>query len=147
MARDLAAARRGGPAGSALTTIVRAAGGIVVRGSGSELEVLLVHRPQYDDWTFPKGKVESGETDEECAVREIEEETGLRCSLGRELEPTSYPDAKGRPKVVRYWVMEAVAGTLRFDFEVDAARWVTADEAAKLLTYPRDVELLGSLGG
>jgi 8-oxo-dGTP diphosphatase len=106
--------------------------------------MLLVHRPQYDDWTFPKGKVEPGESDEECAVREVEEETGLRCSPGRELEPTSYTDAKGRPKVVRYWVMEVVAGTLRFDFEIDAARWVTVDEAAELLTYPRDVDLLRS---
>lgn len=108
--------------------------------------MLLVHRPQYDDWTFPKGKVESGESDEECAVREIEEETGLRCSPVRELESTSYLDAKNRPKSVRYWVMEIVGGALRFDYEVDAARWVAADEAAELLTYPRDVDLLGSLG-
>jgi len=141
----VAEARRGGPAGSPLSKALRAAGGIVVRGSGSEAEVLLVHRPQYDDWTFPKGKVESGESDEECAVREVEEETGLHCALGRELEPTSYLDAKKRPKTVRYWVMEVVAGALRFDFEVDAARWVTVDEAAKLLTYPRDADLLLSV--
>jgi len=138
----VAAARRGGPAGSPLSNVVRAAGGIVVRDSGSQTEVLLVHRPQYDDWTFPKGKVESDESDEECAVREVEEETGLRCALARELEPTSYLDAKNRAKTVRYWVMEVVTGTLQFDFEIDAARWVTVDEAAKLLTYPRDVDLL-----
>ena len=107
--------------------------------------MLLVHRPQYDDWTFPKGKVEPGESDEECAVREVEEETGLVCSLGRELESTSYLDAKKRPKTVRYWVMELVAGTLRFDFEVDEARWVAIDEAARLLTYPRDIDLLRSV--
>jgi len=107
--------------------------------------VLLVHRPLYDDWTFPKGKVEQGESDEECAVREVEEETGLVCSLGRELESTSYLDAKKRPKTVRYWVMEVVAGTLRFDFEVDAARWVTILDAEALLTYPRDVDLLQSV--
>ena len=142
MARDVATARRGGPAGSPLSKIVRAAGGIVVRGSGSESEVLLVHRPQYGDWTFPKGKVEPGESDEECAVREVEEETGLLCALGREIESSSYLDAKKRPKTVRYWVMVVVGGTLRFDFEVDAARWVTLDDAAKLLTYPRDVDLL-----
>lgn len=146
MARDVGAARRGGPAGSPLSKVVRAAGGIVVRGSGIETEVLLVHRPQYDDWTFPKGKVEPGESDEDCAVREVEEETGLACALGRELEATSYLDAKQRPKTVRYWVMHVVEGELRFDFEVDAARWVTADEAAKLLTYPRDIELLEFLG-
>ncbi len=125
---------------------MRAAGGIVVRAVGPDAEVLLVHRPQYDDWTFPKGKVEPGESDEECAVREVEEETGLRCSLARELEPTSYLDAKKRPKTVRYWAMEVVGGTLRFEFEVDAARWVTVSEAEELLTYPRDVDLLQSVG-
>jgi 8-oxo-dGTP pyrophosphatase MutT (NUDIX family) len=142
----VAPARRGGPAGSPLSKVIRAAGGIVVRGSGSETEVLLVHRPQYDDWTFPKGKVEPGESDEECAVREVEEETGLLCSLGRELESTSYLDAKKRPKTVRYWVMEVVGGALRFDFEVDAARWVSFREAESLLTYPRDVGLLAEIG-
>ncbi len=104
--------------------------------------MLLVHRPEYDDWTFPKGKVEPGENDEECAVREVEEETGLRCSLARELRPTSYRDAKNRPKTVRYWVMEIVDGTLRFDHEVDDARWLTPDGAAATLTYERDVDVL-----
>lgn len=104
--------------------------------------MLLVHRPAYDDWTFPKGKVEPGETDEECALREVEEETGLRCSLGRELRSTEYTDAKGRPKVVRYWAMEVVGGALWFAHEVDEARWVTEAEAAAALTYPRDVEVL-----
>ena len=145
MARYLAAARRSRAAGSPLSEVVRAAGGIVVRGTGVAAEVLLVHRPAYDDWTFPKGKVEPGESDEECAVREVEEETGLRCSPGRELEPTLYLDAKKRPKTVRYWLMEVVAGTLRFDFEVDMARWVTVREAEELLTYPRDVDLLRSV--
>ena len=141
----MATARRSGPAGSPLSKVVRAAGGIIARGAGPAAEVLLVHRPQYDDWTFPKGKVEPGESDEECAVREVEEETGLRCLLGLELEPTSYLDAKQRPKTVRYWVMEVVGGALRFDFEVDAARWVTVREAGELLTYPRDVDLLRSV--
>ena len=142
----MAAAGQSGAEGSRLTRVVRAAGGVIVRGSGAATEVLLVHRPAYDDWTFPKGKVERGESDEECAVREVEEETGLRCSRGRELQPTSYPDAKQRRKTVRYWVMEVVAGTLRFEFEVDAARWVTLGEAEALLTYSRDVDLLAELG-
>ena len=79
------AARRGGQ----LTPVVQAAGGVVVRDGADGPEVLLVHRPAYDDWSFPKGKLEPGESDEECAVREVEEETGLRCALGRELEPTT----------------------------------------------------------
>jgi 8-oxo-dGTP pyrophosphatase MutT (NUDIX family) len=122
--------------------VVRAAGGVAVRGSGADAVVLLVHRPAYDDWTFPKGKVERGESDEECAVREVEEETGLACSLGRELPSTVYRDAKGRSKAVRYWVMEVVGGTFLFDYEVDEARWLTAADAAKLLTYERDLEVL-----
>jgi len=138
----VAAARQGCQEGSPLSATVRAAGGVVVRGSGSETVVLLVHRPLYDDWTFPKGKVERRETDEECAVREVEEETGLVCSLGRELPATDYPDAKGRAKTVRYWVMEVVSGALQFDYEVDEARWLTASEAEALLTYERDLDVL-----
>ena len=69
-------------------TVVRAAGGVVVRDG----RVLLVHRPKYDDWTFPKGKAEEGESDEECAVREVAEETGLRCTLAQELGATEYRD-------------------------------------------------------
>lgn len=109
------------------------------------MAVLLVHRPAYDDWTFPKGKCEPGETDEACAVREVEEETGLRCSLGRELPSTEYADARGRPKRVRYWRMEVESGELRFEHEVDAARWLTTAAAAEELTYGRDLELLRGL--
>jgi 8-oxo-dGTP diphosphatase len=138
----VAEARRGRAAGSPLTPVVRAAGGVVVRGTGAATSVLLVHRPAYDDWTFPKGKVDPGESDEDCAVREVEEETGLHCVLGRELQSTSYDDARGRPKVVRYWVMEVTGGSLRFEHEVDEARWLQVDEAASLLTYERDVGVL-----
>jgi 8-oxo-dGTP diphosphatase len=124
---------------------VRAAGGVVVRISGSEQEVLLVHRPEYDDWTFPKGKVEPGESDEECAVREVEEETGLRCMLGRELESTNYRDAKGRSKRVRYWLMEVESGGLSHDNETDDARWLSIADAVTLLSYERDAALLQCL--
>lgn len=111
----------------------------------NELEVLVVHRAHYDDWTFPKGKLEPGESDEECAVREVEEETGLVCVLGDELPSTFYTDGKGRPKSVRYWRMEVVSGELTFDNEIAAARWVSPADAAELLTYGRDVELLRAL--
>ena len=111
-----------------------------MRGEGRAAEVLVVHRPAYDDWTFPKGKVERGETDEDCAVREVEEETGLRCTLGRELPSTEYKDSKGRAKRVRYWTMRVVSGELAFDHEVDAARWLPLEAAeidADLPARPR----------
>ncbi len=123
-------------------TLVRAAGGLVVRDG----TVLLVHRPRYDDWTFPKGKANDGETDEECAVREVHEETGLRCTLGEELPFTEYVDSRGRPKRVRWWRMQTVVddGFAPND-EVDELRWVTHDEAATLLSYDRDGVLLDAL--
>ena len=119
---------------------------MVVRVGSGGPEVLLVHRQEYDDWTFPKGKLERGETEEQCALREVEEETGLRCVLGRELESTTYKDAKGRRKRVRYWLMEVETGELRFDNETDDARWLTFDEASGLLSYPRDIGLLEQAG-
>lgn len=124
---------------------VRAAGGVVVREGDHGPELLVVHRPAYDDWTFPKGKCERGESDEECALREVTEETGLVCTLERELPSTSYRDQRDRPKTVRYWRMRAIEGELAFHHEVDAARWLTADEAARALTYERDRALLRSL--
>ena len=102
---------------------------------------MLVHRPRYDDWTFPKGKVEPGEADEDCAVREVEEETGLACRLGAELPATSYRDSAGRAKVVRWWTMEPTGGELAAATEADEARWVPLAEVGALLTYERDREL------
>jgi 8-oxo-dGTP pyrophosphatase MutT (NUDIX family) len=125
--------------------MIRAAGGVVVRKSGEDVEVLVVHRPRYDDWTFPKGKAESGESDEDCALREVEEETGLRCELDRELPETSYVDAHGRPKRVRYWLMRSVAGELGFLHEVDDAAWLTKEQAAQRLSYSRDLRVLEAL--
>jgi 8-oxo-dGTP diphosphatase len=98
----------------------------------------VVHRPRYDDWTFPKGKAEPGEADEDCALREVEEETGLVCRTGAELPPTRYRTGSGRPKVVRWWAMEPVAGELEAATEADEARWVPLAEVAALLTYERD---------
>jgi 8-oxo-dGTP diphosphatase len=120
-------------------TVVRAAGGVVARNG----ELVLVHRPAYDDWTFPKGKAEDGESDEDCAVREVHEETGLRCRLGDELPATEYSDARGRPKRVRWWRMEPAAddGFTPND-EIDEVRWVSPVEASELLSYDRDRVLL-----
>jgi 8-oxo-dGTP diphosphatase len=122
-------------------TVVRAAGGLVVRDG----KVLLVHRPRYDDWSFPKGKCAAGEADEQCALREVEEETGLRCELLEEIGETSYRDGKGRPKTVRYWRMRPVDGEFASDDEVDEIRWETPERAAALLTWPRDLRLLEQL--
>jgi 8-oxo-dGTP pyrophosphatase MutT (NUDIX family) len=124
---------------------VRAAGGVPVREGEHGVEVLVVHRPQYDDWTFPKGKCEPGESDESCALREVEEETGLRCSLEEELPSTSYLDSKGRPKDVRYWRLRVIGGEPTFEHEVDEARWVSVEVAADLLTYERDRDVLRAL--
>ena len=123
-------------------TVVRAAGGIPVRSMPGGIEVLVVHRPDYDDWTFPKGKCEPGESDEACALREVAEETGLACMLEEELPSTSYEDSRGRSKRVRYWRLQVAGGSLSFDHEVDRGRWVTPAEAELLLTYERDVGVL-----
>jgi 8-oxo-dGTP diphosphatase len=119
--------------------VVRAAGGVIVRGGS----VLLVHRPEYDDWSFPKGKLEDGETWEQGARREVEEETGLRCELGEELGRTNYEVAAG-PKEVRYYRMSS-DGEARAQNEVDEVRWVTFAEARDLLTHARDRTLLEAL--
>jgi 8-oxo-dGTP pyrophosphatase MutT (NUDIX family) len=126
--------------------VVRAAGGAVVREGEDGPEVVIVHRPKYDDWTLPKGKAEHGESDEDCALREVEEETGLRCELLEELESSSYSDASGRPKLARYWLMRPLGGSLRPTREVDDACWVPLAEAEEQLTYDRDVRVLRSIG-
>lgn len=124
---------------------VRAGGGIVRRRGPADLwEIVLVHRPRYDDWSLPKGKVDPGETVDEAALREVEEETGLLCRLVRPCGETTYRDRKGRLKGVWYWVMDPVSGRFVPSAEIDAMRWVTVPEALRLLTYPRDRDLLGA---
>jgi 8-oxo-dGTP diphosphatase len=122
---------------------VRAAGAAVWRHGEAGVEWAVVHRPRYDDWSLAKGKLDPGEGFEEAAVREVEEEIGVRGVLGAELPSTTYHDNKGRSKLVRYWLMEAVdGGAFTPNDEVDALRWATAAEALDMLTYERDRDVL-----
>ena len=125
---------------------IRAAGGVVwrpapVRGR----DILLVHRPAYDDWTFPKGKLRPDEEESSGALREVLEETGLHCRLGRALGATSYVDRRGRPKIVYYWLMRALGGSFHPCSEVDEAAWMSPAQAFDRLTYNRDRVLLAAI--
>jgi 8-oxo-dGTP pyrophosphatase MutT (NUDIX family) len=134
------------PAPGAEAVEVRAAGGLVWRsGPSRDVEVVVVHRPAYDDWSFPKGKLEVGETEEQAAIREVEEETGLRCRLERELGTTTHHDGRNRLKTVRYWLMTPVGGELAAANEVDRATWVTREAAMEVLSYERERRLLAAL--
>jgi 8-oxo-dGTP diphosphatase len=106
--------------------------------------VLLVHRPKYDDWSFPKGKAEAGEADADCALREVHEEADLRCRVERELGTTHYRDRRGRPKTVVYFRLECDGEPIAGD-GVDEVRWATVDDALELLTWQRDRDLLAAV--
>lgn len=122
---------------------VRAAGGVVVRRGEGKPRIAVIHRPRYGDWTLPKGKLDPGEGFEAAALREVFEETGLRCRLGEELSPARYADRKGRSKLVRFWLMEPEGETpFEPNDEVDELRWATAHEALALLDYEHDRELI-----
>src|SRR5215204_1069101 len=119
---------------------VRAAGGVVWRDGDQGLEVLVVHRPKYDDWSLPKGKHDEsdGLDDAVCAQREVEEETGYRVTLGPALGTTEYVDGKGRDKVVQYFAMTEPEGEFAPNDEVDSVLWVSAAEARQQLSYEHD---------
>ncbi len=137
-----------GAAGASSTKLVRAAGGMVWRDGPAGVEVVLVHRPAYDDWSFPKGKLNDGESELDAALREVEEEIGVRCEVGPEIGSIAYTDGRGRPKTVRYWKMRVADGDqLAPANEVDVARWVPLDAAAAMLTYDRDRRLLARFDG
>jgi len=128
-----------------MAQVVRAAGAVVHRMASAGVEVALVHRPRYDDWSIPKGKQEPGETDEMTATREVWEETGLRGPLGAELTSTHYLDNKQRPKIVRFWLMAFDRATSDAFFpndEVDELRWLDASSALALITQEGERQVL-----
>ena len=129
-------------AGQTVPPEVRAAGGVIVRDGAGSRQAAVIHRPKYMDWSLPKGKLDPGETWENAALREVEEETGYRCELGRALGEISYRDRKGRSKLVRYWEMRPREGDFEPNTEVDELRWVDAAGAAELLDYEHDRELV-----
>jgi 8-oxo-dGTP pyrophosphatase MutT (NUDIX family) len=149
------------PGGSAPAFDVVAAGAVLWRiaaepvprpasgwapGMDPPLELALVHRPRYDDWSLPKGKLEPGESVPAAAVREVAEETGFRARLGARLGQVSYPVPDGA-KVVHYWAAEALDGRFEPTAEVDQLRWLPPDAAFAALSYQRDVEVLSRFAG
>lgn len=120
--------------------MIRAAGGIVVRGD----DVLLVHRPKYDDWSLPKGKCKRRESDEDCALREVEEETGLSCEIVRPLGESRYRVLAGT-KVVRWFLMRPLHGEFVAHEEVDAVAWVPRANVPDRLTFEIGAEQLEAL--
>jgi 8-oxo-dGTP pyrophosphatase MutT (NUDIX family) len=135
-------------ADEALADETVAAGGVVIDRTGAGgPRVLLVHRPKYDDWSFPKGKIDPGETVEQAALREVKEETGFDCRITGRLPSLrySYRSRGGglRPKVVHYFLMEPAGGGPSVNvYEIDAVEWLRPPEATGRLTYPHDRGLL-----
>jgi 8-oxo-dGTP pyrophosphatase MutT (NUDIX family) len=121
---------------------VRAAGGVLLRSGPNGTEVAVIHRPKYGDWSLPKGKLDGDESFEQAALREVEEETGMRAELGPQLSSVSYRDRKGRTKLVRYWTMSVQGGEFSPGPEVDELRWLEPDAARELLSYEHDAELV-----
>ena len=115
--------------------------GVVDGAVTDAVEVAVVHRPRYDDWSLPKGKLDPGETEPVAAVREVEEETGYAAELGRRLAAVSYPVEHGTKKV-RYWAARALGGEFVPNSEVDELVWLPVDEAVKRLQYPHDRKVL-----
>lgn len=123
--------------------VIEAAGGVLWRATDGDREFAVIHRPKYDDWTLPKGKLESGETHEQAAVREVHEETGFRVAVGSRLATIGYTHG-GRRKRVEYWSMRATDGAFAHNREVDELRWLPLAAARDLLTYGRDRDVLDS---
>ncbi len=139
---------------------IRAGGGIIWRKSRNsasknpidDIEIILIHRPNYDDWSFPKGKANKNESFEDCAVREVLEETGLKCEIQFDLSSVNYTDRNGRPKIVKYYAM-VESNETSTDFpeplpvafgEVDIVSWMPVAKVENMLTYERDLSVLNS---
>lgn len=129
------------PARRAAQPALRAAGGIVWRPDGSRIQTAVLHRPRYDDWSLPKGKLEHGETGLLAAAREVFEELGSRVAVSRRLGDVSYDTAAGR-KTVTYWAMRQLEGAFAANAEVDAVEWLRPKAARERLTYPTDRRVL-----
>ena len=129
-----------------MTVVIEAAGGVIWRTvRKGQFEIAVVHRPRRDDWSLPKGKLRRRESALDCALREVREETGLRCSVGDELPEANYQDRSGRPKRVRYWAMQEMSGKFRRNREVDELRWVRFDRLGEVLTYEHDLVVVAGL--
>lgn len=124
---------------------IRAGGGIVVRPRADSVDVLMVHRRQFGDWTIPRGKVAGGEDDETAALREVAEETGLACELGEEAGVMHYRDRKAREKLARYWLMTPRSGRFRATAEVDRCEWMDIHAAARAATRSGERDLLAGI--
>ncbi|MXW41977.1 MAG: NUDIX hydrolase [Acidimicrobiia bacterium] len=129
------------------TAVILGGGGFITRQffgdlSSNTLEVLMVHRPKHQDWSLPAGKLDRGEDLAECALREVHEETGYVCELGRELGSVDYLDQRGRMHQVHYWEMDVVDGSFAPNSEVDHIMWVPLEEASDYFSNPRDVQIL-----
>ncbi len=124
---------------------VWAAGGVVHRRGARGPEILLVHRPRHEDWSFPKGKLDETETLKQCALREVREETGFHCRPGKKLPMVEYLDARDRRKAVLYWLMTVQDGRFSPNEEVDVAAWFDIESATSTLTYRYDIDLLAGI--
>ena len=118
--------------------MIRAAGGVVRRDG----LIAVVHRPEHDDWSLPKGKLEPGEDDATAAVREVREETGRDAVIERDLGTVSYEVASSRSKTVRWYLMTASAGAIDTADDVDDVRWLAPDGVEEILTYATDRDVL-----
>ncbi len=124
--------------------VILGGGGLITRHNDGELEVLMVHRIKHLDWSLPAGKLEPGETLAECALREVYEESGLVCELGRELGMVEYTDRRGRARQVHYWEMEAIGGSFTPNDEVDAISWVPLAESLNYFDSERDQKMVSA---